>query len=234
MPQDASLVVQPVPPGEARDHVDRPGLTRQRLAQALPMPASANEDARAGCRVVLWLPQGARGPDLQRAVEEWARDDPALRTGAPAELAPWLLERAGHDTRPEVPLLTLEDLATDDPAVAAARSQLHRQFESTIKRVVRPSPVWTFTSQDLLEQLRELRGGRAIVAVHDLNTGHTRDRHAARTELRQKLERVQADVEREFPAGSGKLRVFWAALVHRKADCVLSVRLGDGVLDQWI
>ena len=232
LPHGTPLVVQPVSPGEARDHVEKPGLARQRLGQAL-QPTSAAGDALACCRMVLWLPQGVRGPDLQRAVENWAHDDPMLRTDAPAELAVWLLERAGHDPRPEVPLLTLEDLATDDPTVAAARTQLHRQFEKTIKRVVRPAPVWTFTSRDLLDQLRDLRGGRAIVAVHDLNTGHTRDRHAARAELRQKLEHVQADVDREFPAGSERPNVFWAALIHRKADCVLSVRLGDGVLDQW-
>jgi hypothetical protein len=27
--------------------------------------------------------------------------------------------------------------------------------------------------------------------------------------------------------------VFWAALIHRKSDCIHSVRLGDGVLEQW-
>ena len=234
LPHGAPLVIQPVPPGEARDHLNTPGLARQRLGQALEPAATGTGGALAGCRIVLWAPQGvARSPDLQRAIENWTHEDPALRVDTPADLAAWLLERAGHDPRPEVPLLTLEDLATDDPRVAAVRTQLHWQFERTIKRVVRPAPVWTFTSRDLLEQLRELRGGRAIVAVHDLNTGHARDKQAARAELRQKLEHVQADVEREFPAGSERPDIFWAALIHRKAECILSVRLGDGVLDRW-
>jgi hypothetical protein len=233
LPSGDPIVLQAVSPGEAREHIEAPGLARQRLGRAI-QPAGATTDALTRCRIVLWLPCGARGPDLQHAVKTWDRNDPTLRTDPPSELSAWLLERAGHDSRPEVPLLTLEDLATDDPTVAAARTQLHRQFEHTIKRVVKPAPaVYTFTSRELLDQLHELEGGRAIIAVHDLNTGHTRDKRAARAELRQKLEQVQSDVDREFLAGPAKPSLFWAALIHRKADCVLSVRLGDGVLDRW-
>ena len=65
----------------------------------------------------------------------------------------------------------------------------------------------------LVEQIRQMDTDRAIVAVHDLNTGTARGQREARFQLEQKLGPIAAEVDRAVRASGRKLKLFYSAML---------------------
>jgi hypothetical protein len=114
--------------------------------------------------------------------------------------------------------VTLEEVDRNDDG--KLRDALHSGFRTVVETVIQPPPeTWTFQGEMLVKQISELESDRAIVAIHDLNTGTSSLRREARQQLEQKLGAVERDVERaKRMAGRSDLNLFWTALLVQKAE----------------
>jgi hypothetical protein len=138
----------------------------------------------------------------------------------------------GRQHLPEIPILTLEEV--DD--AAKLREALHSGFRAVVEDVIHPPPeAWTFKGPMLVNQISTLDVDRAIVAIHDLNTGVAKEPREARRQLEQKLGAVARDVEYAIKSvGRSDLKLFWTALLVQKAKQLPWVKYpSPSRFEQW-
>jgi hypothetical protein len=217
---EKAFFVQPAGAGDAGDLAKDSNRLRIWLDQALT--GAAGQDASAeGFKTVLWLPAGVddEGFDAAMADQTGRGGHLILRHDDPDGLAAWVhAQLRSTPPLPEVPIITLEEVDRND--AGRLRDSLHSGFKAVVDGVIQPPPeTWTFQGDMLVSQISKLDSDRAIVAVHDLNTGTSNVRREARQQLEQKLGAVERDVDRAIKsAGRRDLKLFWTALLVQKAE----------------
>jgi hypothetical protein len=213
-----AIFVQPVGPGDAGDLAQSPPRLHTWIQRGLGVGDTDGALRESGFKTVLWLPSGLRDDAFAAAaLSTPSQGNYFLRNDDPETLAAWLRAQSTATELPEVPILTLEEVDRDDEG--RLRAALHTGFHAVVRDVINPPPaMWTFHKEMLAKQISELPVNRAIVAVHDLNTGTSHGAREARQQLEQKLSAVAIDVERAVKAAGRKdLRLFWSALIVQKA-----------------
>jgi hypothetical protein len=212
------LFVQPIGSGDAGDLAEGGPKLRKWLERILederPMPSISIDRAP-----VLWLPEGLHDDSFTKiAREAGVDDDLVLRSDTATTLASWIGSEARGCAREIVSVLTLEEVDVND--AGKLRHALHSSFHALVGEVVQPKPeLWTFDGEMLAEQISKLEADRAIVAVHDLNTGTAHGQREARLQLERKLGAIGCEVERAvFASGRKDIKLFWSALLVQKAD----------------
>lgn len=123
---------------------------------------------------------------------------------------------------PDAPVLTIElEEIVYEPDSRALREAVHDGFCNVVAEVINPPPQRVMFLGDMLaDQLEQLQGQRAIVAIHDLNTGPpVRDQAAAKRALEQKLDEITKVTEKASrKANHGGLNLFLIALLVKKAE----------------
>jgi hypothetical protein len=226
----APIVVQPVVP-EEDDPFDQEKKTADRLGKL----------GVADARVVLWLPKGQNDPAFEEAVRLAEPDAfPAYRTDAPSGLADWVRKvlRPDAATGPCAMSLQIEAMmGLGNPSA----QQLCNALDGDIREILRatlskdsPSPQRFCCGPNFRVQLEDLGGGRAIVAVHDLNIKPSPDRRAIRKEMEDKLKFVQDTVGEVNKSQSGpRLDLFFLALLARHAEKFPYEFPPDGIFKNW-
>jgi hypothetical protein len=217
--ESESVFLQPLEPGDAADMAEDPGRFQKWLTNILGIEVVGAQTLLESCKKVLWCPQGRADESFANAVRASSNTtDIILRSDSPSGLAAYLLTEICGDTRTEVPILTLEEVQDVDET--KLRDALHTGFCSVVDDVVRPTPErWYFHSEILVDLVRNIPGDRAIIAVHDLNTGIAQNQREARAQLERKLGAIASDVQGAIrAAGRTDLKVFWSALLVQKAD----------------
>ena len=230
-----AVFIQPTAPGDAGDLARDPQKLREWINQAL-------NDLKNGTSVkeyqtVLWLP-ASLGDQVfvAAAAKSHPNSDVLLRHDDPESLVKWLRNQfEGPQQLPDVPVLTLEEVDDADKL----RDALHSSFRAVVNDVIQPPPErWTFKGPMLMnqiDQISKLPVDRAIVAIHDLNTGIANGPLQARSQLEQKLGAVGRDVERAIKrAGRSDLKLFWTALLVQKAEQLPWVKYpSPSRFEQW-
>jgi hypothetical protein len=213
-----AIFVQPVGPGDAGDLAQSPQRLHTWIQRGLSLEV-ANGTLGSGFKTILWLPSGLHDEAFVASASSTSNQtNYFLRNDDPETLASWLRAEFTDTRLPEVPILTLEEVDRDD--AGRLRTALHAGFRAVVREVINPPPeTWTFQGEMLAKQISELQVNRAIVAVHDLNTGTSHGHREARQQLEQKLGAVTIDVERAVKtAGRKDLKLFWCALIVQKAE----------------
>jgi TIR domain len=219
LPTSDSIFVQPIGPGDAGDLAQSPLRLHTWIQRGLGLGVIDGASSERGFKTVLWLPSGLHDEAFAAAASSTpSQGNYFLRNDDPETLASWLRAQFTDKQLPEVPILTLEEVDRDD--AGRLRTALHTGFRAVVREVISPPPeTWTFQGEMLAKQISELQVNRAIVAVHDLNTGTSHGQKEARQQLEQKLGAVAIDVERAVKAAGRKdLRLFWCALIVQKAE----------------
>jgi hypothetical protein len=214
-----AIFVQPIGPGDAGDLAQSPERLSTWIRQGLEPGTANGAPGRKEFTTVLWLPPGMSDETFAAATPSaLARNAFFLRTDDPETLASWLKAQSNDAQLPKVPILTLEEVDRND--AGRLRTALHRGFRAVVGDVIQPPPeAWTFKGEMLARQISELPGDRAIIAVHDLNTGISRGQKQARTQLEQKLGAVAWGVKQAVKTSGRKdLKLFWSALIVQKAE----------------
>ena len=214
-----AIFVQPVGPGDAGDLAQSPQTLLTWIQRGLGLAAINGTLGKSGFKTILWLPSGLHDEAFVAAASSTSNQaNYFLRNDDPETLASWLRAEFTDTRLPEVPILTLEEVDRDD--AGRLRTALHTGFRAVVREVINPPPeTWTFQGEMLAKQISELQVNRAIVAVHDLNTGTSHGHREARQQLEQKLGAVTIDVERAVKmAGRKDLKLFWCALIVQKAE----------------
>jgi hypothetical protein len=216
--QRSAVFVQPAVPADAMLWSNVPETLTDWLRQAA---SSAGANAAPKNRAVLWVPARHKSePFDKRANAGKDSDNPILRHDTAADLAGWIQQQIGAEVGP-VPVVAIE-------ALEAGRLQeaLQSGCEKVVSGIVRPPPEpWSFYNKESLEdQLRLIEGERAIIAVHDLNTGlasNTREAQAA-VESKVKQHKLRADeIIKEL---NRKLDLFWTVLLVEKTKMLPFIR----------
>jgi hypothetical protein len=217
-PPGKFLFVQPTDSGEAGDLADSRLKLRkwlERIFEAeLRVPSTSIDRAP-----VLWLPEGCKDDIFTNiARETHADDDLVLRSDDASALAGWIRNEVRGCAREAISVLTLEEVDVND--AGKLRHALHSSFHALVGEVVQPKPeLWTFDGEMLAEQISKLEADRAIVAVHDLNTGTAHGQREARLQLERKLGAIGSEVDRAvLTSGRKDIKLFWSALLVQKAD----------------
>jgi len=228
------VVVQIVVPEEA-DPTDICRSTADRLGKL----------GIAGARVALWLPQGQTDSAFEAAVKS-AKPDifPAFRTDTPDGLAEWLRTLLGSSGANSGTMrLQIEAMRVADanPATKYLCNALGSGFRDIVRETVpgdSPSPQPFFLGDAFKVQMEDLMGGRAIVAVHDLNIQASPDRRAIRKQLEDKLKYVQDTIEEinkvnKDNSEAPPLDLFFVALLARHASAFPCDFPPDGNFKDW-
>lgn len=219
------LVVQPVVPEEA-DPSDHRKRTVDRLENL------GVRDAR----VVLWLPRGQNDPAFEAAASS---AEAAFRTDTPHGLAEWVRKvlRPDEPTGPSSLSLQIEAMGQGNPSAQKLCNALDGDIREILKTTLNggsPSPQRFFCGPNFRVQLEDLVGGRAIVAVHDLNIKPSPDRRAIRKEMEDKLKFIQDTVGEVNKDRSGPpLDLFFVALLARHAEKFPYEYPPDGSFKNW-
>jgi hypothetical protein len=214
-----AIFVQPVGPGDAGDLAQSPQRLHTWIQRGLGLAVANGVLGNNGLKTILWLPSSLNDEAFAAAASSAPNQtNHFLRNDDPETLASWLRAEFTATQLPEVPILTLEEVDRDD--AGRLRTALHTGFRAVVREVINPPPeTWTFQGEMLAKQISELQVNRAIVAVHDLNTGTSHGQREARQQLEQKLGAVTIDVERAIKiAGRKDLKLFWCALIVQKAE----------------
>jgi hypothetical protein len=164
-------------------------------------------------RTVLWVPARHASPAFKERVH--AQDEsanPLLRGDEPAALAKWIKQQSGGEFGP-VPVVAIEALDS-----GPLREALQKGCARVVSDIVQPPPEpWSFYNQESLEnQLRLIEGGRAIIAVHDLNTGLVNSRDAAQIAVESKIKQHKKRADEIVKSLGRKLDLFWTVLLVDK------------------
>ena len=232
---EGAIFIQPMAPGDAGDLAQEPQRLQKWLNQVLN--GLKNKTPVKDNQTVLWLPAGLSDQTfIDAAAERHPDSDVLLRHDDPESLVRWLrTQLEGPQQLPEIPVLTLEEV---DGAIKL-RDALHSSFRAVVDGVIHPPPEsWTFKGDMLInqiDQIGKLEVDRAIVAIHDLNTGTAKGPLEARRQLEQKLGAVGRDVERAIKsAGRSDLKLFWTALLVQKAEQLPWVKYpSPSRFEQW-
>jgi hypothetical protein len=227
-----AIFIQPTAPGDAGDFAQDPQKVRKWLSKALNDLTDGT--SLKNFKIVLWLPAGLSDEGFAEAIAESDLDaDLLLRHDDLESLVEWLTPQLeGRQHLPEIPILTLEEV-DDNPKL---REALHSGFRAVVDDVINPPPeAWTFKGPMLIDQISTLDVDRAIVAIHDLNTGIAKEPREARLQLEQKLGAMARDVERAIKsAGRSDLKLFWTALLVQKAKQLPWVKYpSPSRFEQW-
>lgn len=214
---EAAVFVQPVGRGDAGDFAQEPRKLLGWLDQALRGRTAQQSNLQEN-KLVLWLPAELEDEVFSAVADaNQAAQNFVLRHDDPSAFAAWLRSQlTTSQALPKIPVLTLEEVDRN----GTLREALHSGFRTVVETVIQPPPeTWTFQGEMLVKQISELEGDRAIVAIHDLNTGTSNRRSEARQQLEQKLGSVERDVERAMKAaGRTDVKLFWTALLVQKAE----------------
>jgi hypothetical protein len=223
----SATFVQPAAPLEAGDFAND-GQQRDKIKTALRLPPDSNA-AFDACRVLIWLPQGLEDPDFKaRLADGKPTGRVELNNQSVDELAAALAGK-GAGARPEVPLLTLEAILDNENR--KLRKSLYKSFTEVVSKVVDPKPLsTTFEGSVLHDQIEGMETDRAIIAIHDLNTGVSNA--ALKERLETKLVSVFDSVQvtlananaKRRAANKPELRVFLSALVVNCARAIPYVK----------
>lgn len=232
----AAVFVQPLAAGDASEQVGDVGRTGKRLAVAGVPDAP----------VVLWMPSGQSDPDFETAVAPptealpdlpTLRTRPALRIDPPRELSLQLRTILRSTPLFDDPVLQIETVGSPGgrPDMEAIRlsKKLSQMFGDIVNAVVvTESPPWEFwDAEQFKAQIAQIRGSRAIVAVHDLDVAPSADAVANRKRIELKFQLMQDYVRQaEF---ARKLKFFWAALLFKNANALPFGRYPSGRFNQW-
>jgi len=230
-----AIFIQPAGPGDAGDLAQ----DQQRLLHWLDQVLSQDTKEIRTVRdytAVLWLPSDLDDESFTNLITgDGKQGELCLRHDDPVGLATWLWgEQNGSEGLAEIPVITLEEVDRDD--AGRLRAALHCGFRAVVDGVIQPpAEAWTFQGEMLVEQISKLGVNRAILAVHDLNTGASKDSREARFQLEQKLGAVARDVERAIKAtGRTNLNLFWTALLVQKAEQLPWVKYpAPSRFEQW-
>ena len=213
------LFIQPSGPGEAGDLAGNRKLLRRWIESSLAADGRVDDGKPGDWKPVVWLPDGFDDEAFQVLLKAAADDaDLTLRNDSALALAHWIrAQRQGNAPTQSVPVLTLEEVDAND--AGRLREALHASFYDIVGQVVQPKPeLWRFEGEMLVEQIKQMDTDRAIVAVHDLNTGTARGQREARFQLEQKLGPIAAEVDRAVRASGRKLKLFYSAMLVQKAE----------------
>lgn len=217
-PSEKIRFIQPADAGDAGDLAESRPRLRKWLERLLRSDVSERASSLVDGAPVLWLPDGLEDESFSAVAQEnSADDDLVLRTDAAAALADWLRGQS-EGARDIVPVLTLEEVDVND--AGKLRQALHSSFHALVGEIVQPKPeLWTFDGEMLAEQISKLEADRAIVAVHDLNTGTAHGQREARLQLERKLGAITREVDGAVRASGRKdIKLFWSALLVQKAE----------------
>jgi hypothetical protein len=230
-----AIFIQPTAPGDAGDLAQ----DRQKLQIWInhALNGLKNGTSVKDHQTVLWLPASLSDQVfIDAATQSHPDSDVLLRHDDPESLVRWLKNQIeGPQQLPDIPVLTLEEV---DDAVKL-RDALHSSFKAVVDDVIHPAPErWTFKGPMLInqiDQISKLGFDRAIVAIHDLNTGIAKGPLEARIQLEQKLGAVGRDVELAIKsAGRSDLKLFWTALLVQKAEQLPWVKYpSPSRFEQW-
>ncbi len=163
---------------------------------------------------MLWLPRSL--PDARfAALSAGRREDanPMLLHESPAELAIRFRRQAGAVAGP-VPVIAIETLEEGQ-----LRDALRQGCDEVMAGLVEPREWWPFFGSEQFEkQLRHIEGGRAIVAVHDLNTGRARSWREAREAVESKVKGHQQRADLALRKHNQQMDLFWTVLLVDKAE----------------
>lgn len=236
LPASNAIFVQPVGPGDAGDLAQSLQKLRMWIQHGLGGVADGDLDLSDNSfKIVLWLPSDMRDEEFTKvALSTSTNNRYVLRHDDPETLASWVGAHFTDTQLPEIPILTLEEVDRDD--AGRLRTALHTGFRAVVGDVIHPPPeAWTFQGEMLTKQISELQVNRAILAIHDLNTGTSHGHKEARQQLEQKLSAVAIDVERAVKAAGRKdLKLFWSALIVQKAEYLPWVKYpSPSRFEQW-
>jgi hypothetical protein len=227
-----AVFIQPIGPGDAGDVAQDPQRLLKWLDQALKDCSTSLKDHK----VVCWLPAGLKDQAFEDVAAANQSDSEIILSHDDTEsLVCWLRKESTVPQRlHEIPVLTVEEV--DD--ASKLRDALHSGFRAVVDDVIHPPPeAWTFKGPMLIQQIDQISKyvDRAIVAIHDLNTGIAKGPLEARSQLEQKLGAVGRDVERAIKsAGRNDLKLFWTALLVQKAEQLPWVKYpSPSRFEQW-
>jgi hypothetical protein len=230
-----AIFIQPTAPGDAGDLAQDPQKLQTWINQVLN--GLKNRTSVKDYQTVLWLPASLSDQVfIDAATQGHPEGNVLLFHDDPESLVRWLRNQIeGPQQLPDIPVLTLEEV---DDAVKL-RDALHSSFRAVVDDVIHPPPErWTFKGPMLInqiDQISKLGFDRAIVAIHDLNTGIAKGPLEARRQLEQKLGAVARDVEHAIKsAGRSDLKLVLTALLVQKAELVPWVKYpSPSRFEQW-
>jgi hypothetical protein len=180
-------------------------------------------------RTVLWVPARHTSPAFKERVQiQDESANPLLRGDEPAALAKWIKQQSGGEWGP-VPVVAIEALDS-----GPLRDALQKGCARVVSDIVQPPPEpWSFYNQESLEnQLRLIEGGRAIIAVHDLNTGLVNSRDAAQVAVESKIKQHKKRADEIVKGLNRKLDLFWTVLLVDKVKYLPFIKYpGDKLSD---
>ncbi len=249
-PKADPVFVQPITNAEAADYIKDRNKTNEYLAEV----------GRPKSRVAIWLPTSYPNRKFEQAAKEGATtrsaDEknparyPVLLANSPEGLAKWLWAEISGPTSPDEKMtVQVEGMGTDKVSspedVIAAKLKVDHLRDAVwgiVNHVVakpKPaSPALQFWQTQFGKQIKNIKGSRAIVAIHDLDIRPNSDLDFVRQQVEIKFEDVQNVVEAEqkqrIKDGKPCLNLFWTALLVNNADALpYSHYPDDGRFKDW-
>jgi hypothetical protein len=214
MARQAALFLQPAAPREALLWGRTPDTIGEMLRETVQDDIEAAQHLQHS-RIVLWLPKSLPNAAFASLTAARSGDhNPLLCHATPSELADQVRQISGVSYGP-VPIVTIETLEQNH-----LREALRLGCEEALAGVVEPPPQsWDFFGSELLQkQLSVIDGARAIVAVHDLNTGRARSFREAYEAVESKVKGHQDLADQVLRRLGRQLNLFWTVMLVQKVD----------------